>query len=165
MNIFGTWFVSSMQYIQETFAPTPQLFCFFCFYFCFFFFLFFCRLEKGLQRSLDIVHGTLLLLPVHLIDTRPSHFRCHLDAANRRLLFFSHARVQIDVLDGNPHATMRWVHKPTVDFPSQVESQQERSGKVGLEEGFRVEGGAPYREQSDVELGYESADVDEEAEV
>lgn len=60
---------------------------------------------------------------------------------------------------------MRWVHKPTVDFPSQVEGQQERSGKVGLEEGFRIEGGAPYREQSDVELGYESADVDEEAEV
>lgn len=53
--------------------------------------------------------------------------------------------------------------EPAVSFPANVQSQQERSGQVGLEESFGVQVWSADGVEGDVELGDQTDDVDDEA--
>lgn len=75
------------------------------------------------------------------------------------------AIVEVDAGDWNPHRPVRGTCEPTVQLPSQVQDQEERSCEVRLEEGLWVEIWSIDGPECHVKLRNQTDDVDDQANV
>ena len=111
----------------------------------------------------DVCLDTLLLLSVHLLDTRAALVFCHTCAADHLSVSLPHASVDVDVLRSNPQWAVRRMLEPTVDLPHQVQNKEERCCHVGFEKALDAERCSTDWVKRDVELGDERNGVNGEA--
>jgi len=122
-------------------------------------------LEDTPHNAHDMVLWALLLLGVqHLLDTGASCLRRDAVAADC-VLAFPHARVDIDIPQPDEQRTVCRALEPAVDLPAEVQKDKKGTSEVELEESVGVQVGTSDGVQSDVELGDESDEVDEHADV
>lgn len=123
-------------------------------------------LDNNSNGGLGPAHGALLLiLGLHLRNTRPPLILRHIHTADHRALAFAHSGVDVDVLGANEHLAVLWVDEPAVHLPHEVEHDYEGPGHVEFEEDLGIEVRSADRVEGDVELGDEGDDVDEDADV
>lgn len=112
-----------------------------------------------------MTHKALLSLgSVHLLDASTSLIICNVETTDSAL-FHSHAGVNIDVLQLNEEWAIRGSDKPTVYLPAEVQEDEQRSSKVQLEESGGIQIGASNRIQRDIELGDQSENANQQAEI
>lgn len=121
-------------------------------------------LEDITKFSGDPAHRAFLLIPGLLLQRRLSLVLSEISSTHSSLLF-SHASVDVDILESNEEGTMRWIREPAVDLPAQIQGDQEWTGQVELEEKLCAEIRPTNRIQSNVELRDEADDVDKQANV
>lgn len=111
-----------------------------------------------------IVLWTSLLLHSHLLNACSSLVFWDMQSADTPLLF-SHTWIDVDVLDWNPHSSIFRLDKESVNLPQQEQEDEQRSGKVELEESLDIEIWSSDRVQSDVELCNQGDNADKEADI
>jgi hypothetical protein len=121
-------------------------------------------LEHGVNSPHDVVLDSLLLfLVLNLLDTGASCVLIHTWAADQLPLVLSHASIDIDILGSDPQRTVRRDREPAVNFPHQIQKNEERRRHVGLEETLHLEIWPANWVERDVELGNERNGADGEA--
>ncbi len=107
---------------------------------------------------------TLALLSTQLGDTSELLLLRNIGTADSQLVL-PHTSVDIDVPDLDVQWAILRADEPAVHLPDRVESDKERTGKVELEEGGRIQVGTTDWVQRDVELSHEGKHVDEQAQI
>jgi hypothetical protein len=117
-----------------------------------------------MKSPLGVPHDTLLLLLfLNLLNACAPLVVSHTWAANRFSLSLPHASVDINILDTNPHWTMRRKLEPAVDLPHKVQDDKERSRHIKFKEGLDLKVRSTEGVKGDVELRNECNSVDREA--
>jgi hypothetical protein len=87
---------------------------------------------------------SLAQLSLHLLDASTPRLRWDIHATDHGLSI-SHARVDINIFQFDVQWAVFWPHEPAVDFPTQVQEDEQRTSEVELEKIAGVQVGAADR--------------------